>query len=181
MLFKVSETPLFEENPELNSVPEFVGKSERMLKYVFLVYDYDSPYRKIPFEQRKNKCIIVAGYKLESDGKRLDKNAREIVSGANATVAQITKVFMELQGNPEKDTLAAYDAQICEWKELMQKKNKTDKEREYVLKVMSKLPEFMNKRKELLSIIGDISSDTQLEEISRPMSTLDEVNSEEVD
>lgn len=178
MLFKVNEKPLFEENPGLNSVPEFNGKSERMLRYVFLVYDYDSPYRKIPLEQRKNKCVILAGYKLESDGKRLDKNARDIVSGNNPTTNQIIKAFMELQGNPEKEALAAYDAQIYEWKELMHKKNKTDKEREHVFKVMKEMPTFLEKRRQMLEIIGEVAI-AATDEISRPMSTLDQVNSEE--
>lgn len=178
MLFKVSEKPLFEENPGLNSVPDFVGKSERMLRYVFLVYDYESPYRKMPIEYRKHKCVILAGYKLEPDGTRLDKNARDIVGGTNPTIAQLIRVFMELQGNPEKEVLAAYDAQIHEWKELMSKKNKSDKERDHVFKVMKELPVFMEKRKQLIELMGESAKDLP-EEASRVMSTLDEVNSED--
>lgn len=178
MLFKVTNNDVFEDNPSLNSVPEFSGKSERMLKYIFLTYDFDSPYRKIPIELRKEKCVILAGYKYESDGKRLDKNARDIVNGNNPTVNALIKVFMVLQGDLEKETLAAYDAQIHEWKELFHKKNKTDKEREHVLKVMDKLPTFMAKRKELLEMLGERAKEEIPEELGRQVSTIDEVNSE---
>jgi hypothetical protein len=180
MLFKVTEKDVFEDNPELNSVPEFIGKSSRMLKYIFLVYDFDGPYRKMPLPARKERCVIQAGYKYESDGKRLDKNARDIVNGNNPTVLLLTKVFHELQGDPDKENLAALDAQLLEWRELMHKKNKTDKEQTLVFKLINDWPKFMQRRKEILEILGERTKE-EAEDISRPMSTIDEVNSEDQD
>ncbi len=176
MLFKITDKPLYEENPSLNAVPEFREKSERMLRYVFLVYDFDSPYRKIPLEKRKEKCVILAGYKYESDGKRLDKNARDIISGNNVTVNTIINAFMGLQDNTEKAMLAALDEQLYEWIELMKKKNKSIKESDLVLKISKELPGFMRRKQELEDIVDGRVGDESPEE-SKPMSTLDEVNS----
>ncbi len=177
MLFKVTSKDLFEENPSLNSVPEFIGKSERMLKYIMLVYDFESPYRKIPLEARKEKCVILAGYKYETDGKRLDKNARDIVSGNNTTVNNLIKVFMELQHDPEKDMLATYDSIMVEWKELIAKKNKTEKEQALVIKIIDGFGKYAQKRKELLEVLGERGVEAD-KDLSRQMSTIDEMNSE---
>lgn len=180
MLFKINDKPLFDENPGLMAIPEFVDKPERLLRYIFLVYDFESPYRKIPFEMRKEKCAVIAGYKYEKDGKRLDKNGREVISGSNPLVSGLVKVFMELQGDPDKELLVAYRDMLQDMKELMRKKNKTEKETGLVLKISKDLPDLIRKQKELEDLIesreGALAAP---EEPSRPMSTLDEINSEQ--
>jgi hypothetical protein len=89
MHFKVTDNNLFKDNPELLSIPEFKpfqGK-EKVLKWVFFVYDYVSPYRRLPINKRKE---LVANKLLYSENKRtkFDRYVDEVLAGGIGEVQQ---------------------------------------------------------------------------------------------
>lgn len=184
MLFKVTDRPLIEDNPGIVSVPEFRDVPDRILKYIFLVHDFESPYRLIPSAKRKEKCVILAGFKMEPDGKRLDKNAREAIAGTPQITA-LTKVFMELQEDDEKESLVSLREMIEDCNALLRKKNKNEKEMALALKVSDGLIEMTKNKRELEELIKSrgmiISEDSGSDVSDKPISRLDQVNSENQD
>ena len=80
MLFKITRGSIFEDNPELNNIPEFASCTSNQLKYVMFTYDYKSPLRGMDLDPRKKKACELAGYKLEKGGRRPDKTARMMIA-----------------------------------------------------------------------------------------------------
>ena len=63
MIYRVNKEPLFEVNPGLQSNEIFADCTERELRYIFLLYDIESPYIKMGFKDRKEKAALEAGYR----------------------------------------------------------------------------------------------------------------------
>jgi len=178
MLFTVNKKPLLKENPELEAVPEFAACSERELRYIFLVYDYDSPYRNMEFQRRKKECAINAGFKMETPTK-LDKNGRNTINGNIPKVEKAIRKFMELQFDSDKADLAAYDAQLAQFREYFHKNDKSTAELQKAAMMMVKYKELVKARKELQEVLGlrqDEANDT--EDNLEDLSTLDKANME---
>lgn len=114
MIYKVSKTPLFEDNPGLKSNEVFSECTERELRYIFLLYDIESPYIKMGFEDRKEKAALQAGYRKETGGKRFDKNARHVLDGKSRRVNAAIQEFKSIQrsANTNFAVLAALQAHI---------------------------------------------------------------------
>jgi len=122
MLFKINESlkdaegrEFFDLNPGAEAIPEFNSRSSRQMFFVCLVADRapDSPLRTLPEPQRRLKAAELVGFPTE-DGKRLDKNGRNVVNGKVPTVETAIAKYRELQYDPDKAELDAIDAQIQE-------------------------------------------------------------------
>jgi hypothetical protein len=115
MLYKIRDgVSVFDDNPELLAIPEFTkllstthlvedGARDRRMRYVILVADRRSPLRSLPEKARKEKAAQISGYGME--GNRLDKNARNLVSGAVEAVEQAISKYRELQYDENQDKL----------------------------------------------------------------------------
>jgi len=114
MIYKVTKDPLFETNPGLASNAIFKECTERELRYIFLLYDIESPFIKMRFVDRKAKAALEAGYRKEKDGKRFDKNARQVLDGKTRRVNAAIQEFktIQLAANTNYAVLAALKAQI---------------------------------------------------------------------
>lgn len=173
MRYKITED-IKKDNPEIQDIPELMAIPNRTLKYIFYVYDFDSPYRNMELSKRKNRALDVSGFKKESDGSRWDKNAREVYDEKSEDVRKAVRIFIDIQDNIEKMILQAYDCQLSDFIELMNKKSKTDEEKNMALKIMKDMPSFMAKRKELMEIIGNRVSSSGVTE--KPQTTLEKFN-----
>lgn len=132
MLFRVKtefkeaiDREFFELNTGAEAIDEFNRLTSRQMFFVCLVADrdQDSPLRTLPEFVRRTKAAEIAGWPLE-DGKRLDKNGRNLVAGKVESVeAAITK-YRELQYDEQADMFDAVDRQIQEAINVM----KADKE-----------------------------------------------------
>jgi len=174
MRYKITDH-IVRDNEELSHIPELKDLSNRTLKYIMYMYDYDSPYRNIPLDKRKDRVLALCGFKKETDGSRWDRNARDVRDEKG--LADPIKVFVEVQDNIEKQLVASYDLQLTEFMDLFKKKDKSDKDREMALKVMKELPSFVAKRKELMEIIGQRTQEVLVE---KKESTLEKINKSKI-
>lgn len=152
---------VFEDNPELRTVPEFSGVNftDRMMKYVMLVAWYKSPLRMKSPEDRKFKAAVWAGYKLEKDSNRPDINMRNVLTGKVATIEAAIRAMKEL--NPNEWKIAeAMQYQVDEIVEFFKKPNKTIIELEKAVKLMGMLPELLKKKKEVLEVLNFSDQDS---------------------
>lgn len=180
MIFKVTDKDIFEDNPSLMAFEEFAKCTSRQLKYVFLTYDYDTPLKKLPIDQRKEQAALRAGYLREKKTGRFDKNARTALSGGSKNIEAARKAFMEIQYDEDQDLYDALREEINQIKEFLRKKDKTLAERKMSLtytKDIVDLSERKKKLKEILEIRKDEDSSNE-EEIITNLSTLDKVNME---
>lgn len=177
-MFKITDKDIFEDNPALKAIPEFADKPSRSLKYVFLVYDFASPFKNMPINKRKEAVARDVGYKMERDKNgietRFDKNAREVLAGQNKAIEEIRVKFESLQDNRELRLAASINAQIDEWIDMMNNPAKDDKERDFIFKVMDKIDSFLLKRKKVLEILN--LAEKEKESSGQPMSLLDQLN-----
>ncbi len=181
MLFRVSQNPIREDNPEVDAVPEFVKCSDKELRYVFLVYDYESPLRKMEKTALKEKAATMSGYKLEKGGARFDKNARTVLSGKNTKVETAIKVFLSLQRNFDKEVLLSYESELEQFVARSKEPKTTDSAWRISLLIAKELPMLLKNRKELLELLemrNDVIGDNQEAMDDGNYSTLDTVMGE---
>lgn len=105
----------FDLNPGAEAIEEFNRCTSRQMFFVCLVADrdQDSPLRTLPELERRTKAAEIAGWPLE-DGKRLDKNGRNLVAGKVESVETAIAKYRELQYDENEDMLQAVNAQIQE-------------------------------------------------------------------
>lgn len=128
MLFSVhsdiatGKKDFFEMNPGARAIPEFSTLTSNQMFAVTLIADrdYDSPLRTLSEKVRREKAVLIAGYKREPDGKRPDKNARNIIDGKVESVEAAIKKYYEIQYDEEKAILSSLNTQIKEAIDLMQ-------------------------------------------------------------
>jgi hypothetical protein len=178
MLFKISKKPLIEENPELKAIPEFADLSDRQLRYIFLVYDYKTPLRQMPLEKRKEEAAKTVGYKYEADGKRLDRNARNLIAGKVVSVENAIIKFLNIQRDEDRESLMAIDSQITQIKDFIKKPGKEAGELEKSVKLAKELPALYEVRNQLKAILNlrEEEKEQQPEEFKRELSAIDKFN-----
>lgn len=115
MIYKLGvDIDPFEANPGLKVVEEFAKLQPRQMTFVCLVCDpsRDNPVGTLTGKDRREKAAKVAGYKYESDGKRLDKNGRSAVYGQVKSIETAIATFKELHYNPRQRSIDALRKQI---------------------------------------------------------------------
>lgn len=177
--FKLSDAPVFKDNPELLAIPEFSKLTDRQMRYVMLCDWYGSPLRLMKAEDRKHKAAILAGYKLEKDGKRLDINGRNVIEGKVATIEQARKMMQEIQYDLEMDIKEALDMQIDEIVGFFRMQGKNLQQLEKAVTMMTKLSTILETRKKILELLNFRANDIveeAIEEEKQELSFLDELN-----
>lgn len=179
MLFKVTSNPVRQDNPEIDSIPEFIGLSDRNLKYIFLVYDYKSPYREIPIDKRKERVAAnpIVGFRMEKDGKRFDKNARDIFLGNVKSVNNAIAAFKNLQYDEDRETLDSVRQLISNIRDYLRVATGDSLDYERKIKMANNLVKLEQTKKDL-ALILDIRQDVDQHESSdeEELSTLDKLN-----
>ena len=183
MLYKIEhDKSIIDTNPELKSIKEFDNCTDRQLKWVFLTYDYKTPYKGMKFEERKLKVAMDVGYKYEKGERRLDKNARNLLNGNTGTVQAAIKQFMEMQWDEDRETLNAYDQQLEELRSFLKEKDKNHAAIKTAISVMKELVGLQKLRRDLMESLG-LQADITIEEVddtTLSKSVLDQVNAEEM-
>jgi len=111
----------FELNPGLRAVDKYSKLTDRQMFFVCLVCDpsKDNPVKTLSGKERRERAAILAGYKFESDGKRLDKNGREIVAGNIASVEAAIEEFKKNHYNEREKNKEALRKQIAEIRDFL--------------------------------------------------------------
>jgi len=155
MLFKIeSSKDTFELNPELKAIEEFERLTDKQMKYVILATDYKSPFRKLSPEEKKYQAALAAGYKLETSGKRLDNNARNLVQGKVGSVEAGIKKYRELQRDEDYETLLSLSSLIAQVRDANNLPNKSMLDLKAVVDMnIGKLDKLMKTKKELEDVL----------------------------
>jgi hypothetical protein len=128
MIFKVhsnmadpDKMNFFRENPGAEAISEFLALSPKQMFAVCLIADrdYDSPLRTLSDKERRTKAVKIAGYPMETDGKRPDKNARNIIEGKVESMEIAIAKYIEIQYDEDAAVLAAMNNQIREAIDIM--------------------------------------------------------------
>lgn len=160
MLFKVEAgKSTFELNPGLKAIPEFERLTERQLTYVILATDFKSPFRKLTSDDRKLQAALIAGYKMEPDGKRPDTNTRNLIAGKTTNVEAAIKRYKELQRDEDYETLISLNKLISQIREFNNKEDKRAEELVMAVNLnvqkLDKLLETKRKIEELIDMRED--------------------------
>jgi len=184
----ISGQDIFELNPGLRAVDKFNRLTDNQMKYVCLLMDNstDNPIRTLEGKKRAEKAAKLAGYAYEADGKRLNKNAREIVDGKVVSIEEAKTAYKELHYNEDESTHESIVAQIEQIKEFLNKPNKKHKELESSIKLAEKLPAMLKAKKEVEQLLNlTVTQKPELDDVvtlpeipaeggsDEPMSTLD--------
>ncbi len=127
MLYKiVHDKDVFELNPGLLAVPAYAELEDKQMKYIILLCDpsRDNPVRTLSGKRRMEEALRIAGYPLESDGKRLNKNARDIMAGNKPRINAAIEEFKRTHYNEDQETFDSIVSQISEIREFL-KSDKT--------------------------------------------------------
>lgn len=112
---------IFDLNPGLHAVAEFDVLEPRQMFVVAIFADpsRDNPISTLAGKARREAAVKLAGYGYESDGKRLDKNARIVIYGQNKRIEAAIEKFKELHYNQRQHSIEALKTQIEEIREFL--------------------------------------------------------------
>lgn len=179
MIFKVEKgKDFFEINPEVKSLEKMPECTSRDLSWICLTFDYQTPLRNIPMDQRKEVAAKMVGFRVEKDTDRLDKNARNVINGKIPRVNEAVDEFMKIQYDEEQELLIGYKEQISQAIDLMKKKNKSEKEWGLSDKAVKMLPTLLSAKKELEKQLGMREERGDSDSDNEPLSTLDLLHEE---
>jgi len=136
MLFKISKSDVFEDNPHISILPQFKGITSEEFKFVALYADWKSPYKNLPQEQRYSRA-------LESVSEiRQDK------------VEPYIWAYQQMQGiGSERESLDALEAALTEIRKRL--KLASELEADEIKKLSSSLIELTKQRKAIELIINE--------------------------
>lgn len=152
MLFNISDRPFFEDNPEARAIPSFVKVGETAMKYICLVYGYNTPFRSLPIDTRKEKVVSICDIEKTPKG-RMSKLEKSLRAMSNKDLVKAVEDFNQMQFDIDRDTHDAYMSHLNQCKELLRKSNKNPKEIDQALKISKDYNSLVSNEKELRSIL----------------------------
>jgi hypothetical protein len=125
MIFKIfQEGDFFESNPSATLIEEFLALSSDEMKYICLVYDYDSPFRNLVSDVRKFKVLERLPFKKTSSGKH-DLKTLDMVYGNMPKYVEAARALHSLMFNEDQADILAYKRQKEEIRNFLTSTNKT--------------------------------------------------------
>jgi hypothetical protein len=176
MIFKISkDKDFFEENPSALWIKEFKECTSNEMKYVVLCYSYDTPLRTLSADQKKIKSLDIIGVVRMANGT-FPKEYIEIMENRVQRVRNAILKLREITRDEDKETLESYDEQLDQYRALMRKRDKTDKEMDQAMRISKELPTFLENREKIKEIlqIRDSSAIGSTESSIDEFSTLEE-------
>jgi len=163
MLYKLvaSEDP-FDLNPGIRAIEAYNKLTGQQFFFVSLVSDsdWDNPVRTLPEKTKREKAAKIAGYGME--GKRPDKNARNMINGKIESVERAILEYRSLQYDEDKVNLDLINTQIERTQTLIRdydsklKDENIDARFDYAnkaIKLTLELTKLIEKKKELITLI----------------------------
>ena len=182
MLYIVSKNDIREDNPFIDAVPQFEVCSSRELKYIFLTYDYKSPYKGLSHKDRQQRAAVAAGFKKEKGRSILDRNARKTINGEIPKVQAAIIEFAEMQYDLDEEILEAINVQIEQYLEQIKKLPEGKAEWDLRIKLNKALKDLVKDRHDIREILGKREEDEDDGTMSvAELSSLDKRNQDKVD
>jgi hypothetical protein len=174
MIYIVSQRDIREDNDNIDAIEAFSRCTSRELKYVFLTYDFGTPFKQQDFETRRFKAAIEAGYRMEKTRDYPDKTTRKVLNGGFPNVEAAIVAFKEIRRDLDREALEAYDIQLEEMNEMLRTKKTSDKEWDIAIKLVDKMTKFHKTRREMIDLL-DLRADfkdelsTKIESDEKPV------------
>lgn len=180
MLFKLSKADIREDNPNIDSIVAFQDLTSRELKYIFLVYDFDSPLRQLTLKDRKEQACENAGYRREN-AKRMDKDARNVMNGKIKRVEKAIPVFKSMLRDLDMEALAAFDTNLENYIAQIKIKPTSKEEWDINTKVTAQYEKLLSARKRIIDNLNLRADYVEEEEVfDEELSTLDRYNEKKI-
>lgn len=188
----IADQDVFELNPGLRAVAGFKDLTDMQMKYICLMCDpsHDNPIRTLQGKAKREKAVLLAGYRLETDGKRIARNGRDIVDGRVKSIEEGIQIFKSLHYDEKVDTYEALAVQIGEIRDFLKAKKDNDPRKlRQAISLGVELPGLVEaklKIEQLLNVTTsfkpqlesaftiDIATTEEIEESSEPQSILDQ-------
>jgi hypothetical protein len=174
MLYKVTNSSLFKDNPELSTIKEFASIPDKILKWVFLVYDYEGPYRKLPLKERREFAAKKHLF-TESGRTKMDKYVKEMLETGIPEVNHAIATFKEIQYDEDRETLNALDEAIRDLRSVLRRPAENFKDAKAKADLAPKMRMMAEERKKLAEIFEfrDELQDDE-DDLTRSASLLDD-------
>jgi hypothetical protein len=174
----VASRDVFLTEPSLSSIPQFHACSSKELKFIFLAYDYDGPFRKLERPIRLREAAIAAGYTFIEDKQVFDQEGKDAINFKNVRLQNARDYFMNtIQANDlDLAMLEAYNEQIREYNVILSQKNKKSNDTKLAMQIQKELPAIVELRNKLAQICGHKSDFVDEIKSDKKMSTLDKIN-----
>jgi len=173
-----SRENIFNTEPGLKGIPEFNACDDKELKYLFLAYDYEGPFRKLERAKRYKAAALAAGYKwLEGQGK-FDTDGVNTITLKSVRLKKALDYFMNVIQADDQDleTLDSYNEQLRQHNQFLSKKDKKSSEVNLAMKIQKELPDLIKKRNNIAELVGHKINFRKEYEENKKMSTLDKIN-----
>lgn len=146
VLFKVTDKPFFQDNPEAKAIGVFKSIGETPMKFICLVYGHKTPLKNLAVGERKIEALKECGFPPTPKGRPL-KIVTDLMENRTNEVIDAIKRFNQLQYDEDRDTYEAYCEQIQDFKNFLRKPDKDEKELAKALQIMKILDELIDKKK----------------------------------
>ena len=148
MIFKIKhDEKVRDTNPGIEAIAEFEGVPDKVLKYTFLMYDYWSPYNRLPESIRSEQVLVNLGYTNPGMIKKFASNNKQYIETAR-------KVLRKISYDAQLEALISCKFQLSQWDDLLRKEDKTDKEQVLAQKIFDKLPSYLERVEKIEEIVG---------------------------
>lgn len=148
MIVKVSNKDVFKDNPWLETIDGLKQCTSKQIKYVALCYDYQSPFKNMSFENRREEALSAAGYKKDAP------DTKKVYKQTNKKLERAIEIYSNMQRDFELDLLRSYDSQLMQFVELFNKKDKDTRQYSNALRIMKELPALVKQRKEIIDSLN---------------------------
>ena len=166
MIYKVTQEDIRDTNDTVDAIAEFAVCTSRELKYVFLTYDFDTPFRQLSFEDRRLKAAISAGYRMEKTRDYPDKTTRKLLNTGYPKVEEAIKAFKGIRRDVDLETLDSYNTQLEQFIEYSKQPKESHKDWEVAMKINKGIFELLKLRKEIIETL-DLRADFKEELVGK--------------
>lgn len=166
MIYKVTQKDIRETNDDIDSIAAFAQCSNRELKFVFLAYDFDTPFRQLSFENRRMKAALESGYRMEKTRDYPDKTTRKLLNGGYPKVESAIEAFKGLRRDVDRETLDSYNTQLEQFVEYSKQPKESHKDWEVAMKINKGIFELLKLRKAIVELL-DLRADFKEEIVGK--------------
>ena len=173
------ETDVIKDNPTLKMTEHLSQLQNRDIKWIMLVYDYDSPLSQMPLETRKIKAGKMVGFAFVGGGTPTG-SLKLIIDGKNQKIINAVKEYHTLQFDENQEALKSYNDQLSQYRKFLSQKDKKTAEIKLAITLQKELPGLLRARDEIAKLVGLRAEEEDFESNdSGDLSTIDKIIYEE--
>ena len=169
---------VFSDNPTLKMTEHLSKLTNKEVKWIALVYDYESPLAQMPLNLRKIKAAQMTGWNIESNIPLGD--TKLMIDGKNARINKAVAEYKSIQFDENQESLLAFNEQLKEYRAFLKQKQKKPSELKIAMALQKEMPALLKARDEIAKLVGLRAHDEEFEITDiENISTMDKIIFEE--